>query len=117
MKDAKPLLVLLLLQGLVACGNAVGAEEAEEATEELTGTYLMEALHSGQCADVEPISSSTGASVVQWTCAGGTRQQWRLKALSNGAYNLVSVHSGLCLDVTSKSLSNGGSVEQWTCNG
>lgn len=78
------------------------------------GTYEISAEHSGKCVDVSGPSLDNGAKVHQWSCHGGTNQQWRVTS-TDGAYRLQAVHSGKCLDVTEWSTQNGTGLQQWSC--
>ncbi len=40
-------------------------------------TVTMTARHSGKCADVVSALTADGAEIAQWSCLGGTNQQWR----------------------------------------
>jgi hypothetical protein len=42
--------------------------------------YNLIATHSAQCMDVSDVSIADGAAIIQWTCNGGTNQQWALQA-------------------------------------
>jgi len=75
------------------------------------------ARHSGKCLDVSGASTADGASVIQWTCSGGTNQQWSVQDAGNGYVRLVARHSGKCLDVGGASTADRASVIQWTCTG
>jgi len=77
----------------------------------------LAAVHSSKCLDVAAFSQDDGGAVYQWTCHGGTNQQWRLNPVGPNTYLLVAVHSGKCLDVAAFSQNDGGAVYQWTCHG
>ena len=49
--------------------------------------------------------------------SGGTNQEWRFVALSDGYYKIVNRNSGKALDVYAKSTADGGNVVQWADNG
>ena len=53
---------------------------------------------------------------MQWTCNGGTNQQWSLTNVGDHV-QLVARHSGKCLDVRSGSTADGAAIIQWTCTG
>ncbi|GAA3463874.1 RICIN domain-containing protein [Saccharothrix longispora] len=74
---------------------------------------------SGKCLDVNGGSSATadGTRVVQWTCHGGTNQQWRFEDARGGHVRLVARHSGKCPDVLRASTTDGAQLVQWTCGG
>ncbi|WP_437995713.1 RICIN domain-containing protein [Sorangium sp. So ce185] len=75
------------------------------------------ARHSGKCLDVNGASTADGAVVHQWTCNGGSNQEWLLQSAGGGYYRVVARHSGKCLDVVSGSTADGAAVKQYTCNG
>jgi hypothetical protein len=80
------------------------------------GTYVeLVARHSGKCVDVVNGSSAVNAQVIQYTCNGGTNQQWSARDAGNGYVQLVARHSGLCLDVASGATADGTQVVQYTC--
>lgn len=75
------------------------------------------ARHSGKCADVNGTSLADGASVIQWSCSGGTNQQWTLRNLGNGYYHVIARHSGKCLNVAGASTADGAWAIQYACDG
>jgi hypothetical protein len=84
-------------------------------------TYTVINQQSGKCLDVSGSSTSDGAAVVQFTCGGGTNQQFTLRKVTysgNDAhdYQLVARHSGKCVDVSGVSTAARAAVHQWTCN-
>jgi len=54
--------------------------------------------------------------VVQWTCTGGSNQEWAVTRLSSGAYTLTNAHTGLRL-TTSTRTADGGAVTQQSDTG
>ena len=42
-----------------------------------TGTFTIQAQHSGKMLDVGGVSRDDGALIIQWPANGGTNQQWR----------------------------------------
>ncbi|MFI2431740.1 RICIN domain-containing protein [Streptomyces sp. NPDC018693] len=79
------------------------------------GYYYVRASHSGKCLDVKGGSVANGATVQQWTCHGGTNQQWRLVQRTNGYFSLIARNSGKCLEIAGGSLFNGAGAIQYTC--
>jgi uncharacterized repeat protein (TIGR03803 family) len=73
--------------------------------------------NSGKCLDVFGASTDAGASAIQWTCHGGTNQQWRLEQAGGGAVRIIARHSGLALDVFGASLDDVAPVIQWPVHG
>jgi len=86
-----------------------------------SGYYTVVNLHSNKCLDVTGRSTANGVHIQQWTCNGGTNQEWYPKVVgtfpAGDIYNMVNLNSGKCLDVTGASTANGAIVEQWPCNG
>jgi len=86
-----------------------------------SGYYTVVNLNSNKCLDVTGRSTANGAVIQQYTCNGGTNQEWYPSVAQNNPaatiYNLINLNSGKCLDVTGRSTANGAVVQQWTCNG
>ncbi|MBO3750603.1 RICIN domain-containing protein [Streptosporangiaceae bacterium NEAU-GS5] len=80
-----------------------------------SGNDRLTLRHSGKCLDVRDGSTSDGGAVIQFTCNGGTNQQWRVQSISGGFVQVVARNSGKCLDVTSGSTADGAAVIQWAC--
>ncbi|MET7686860.1 RICIN domain-containing protein [Streptomyces sp. NPDC005483] len=80
----------------------------------LTNTYTVVNELSGKCLDVSAVSTADGAAVQQWTCTGGTNQEFTLSPVATGShdYQLVAVHSGKCIDVSTAR----AQIHQWTCD-
>ena len=57
------------------------------------------------------------ADVIQYSCHGGTNQQWRLIYAGGGYYALQVRHSGKCLDVRGASMQDAADVIQYSCHG
>ncbi len=49
------------------------------------GRYEFVARNSGKCLDVRDVSTSSGASLQQWTCAGGPAQTFAMKLVNTGS--------------------------------
>ena len=62
--------------------------------------------NSGKCLDVTGGSSAPLTPMQQWTCSGGTNQQFKLTPV-NGTYEITVRSSGLQLDV------EGGPIATW----
>ncbi|MCL8017275.1 alpha-L-fucosidase [Streptomyces sp. AS02] len=78
--------------------------------------YKLVNRKSGKVMDVNGASSADGAAVIQWPSTGGTNQQWKLSANSDGSYRLVNVRSGKVLESPGGSV-EGAALDQWTDNG
>jgi hypothetical protein len=63
------------------------------------GHYVITALHSNKCLQVQGASKSVLAPVEQWGYVGATNQHWQLTALGGGFYRITAVHSGFVLQV------------------
>ena len=80
-------------------------------------------VHSGKCAEVYNWGTANGDNVDQWSCTGGSNQDWSFRLedyLESGGYlydvdNLINVHSGKCMEVYNWAVNNGANVDQWTC--
>ncbi|MDN3241791.1 ricin-type beta-trefoil lectin domain protein [Glycomyces tritici] len=70
---------------------------------------------SGKCVDVLSGSTANAAEIIQYTCHGGTNQQWELRPAAGGYVQLVSQSSGKCIDVNGASTANGARAIQYTC--
>jgi hypothetical protein len=64
-----------------------------------------------------------GVQLDQWTCNGGTNQEWALNAVgsytssSDRSYELTNLGSGQVVDVAGSSTAAGATVDQWPTNG
>jgi hypothetical protein len=74
------------------------------------------ASHSGKCLDVTGYATTDTAPIEQWSCTGGTNQQWTTKDLGQSRVALVAKSSNKCLDVPAFSTADGVQLEQYTCN-
>ncbi|MDJ1136902.1 RICIN domain-containing protein, partial [Streptomyces iconiensis] len=78
--------------------------------------------HSGKCLTVRGASKANNATVNQYRCVSGAKnQQWRME-MSGGdvAYASVvlrNINSGKCLTVHGASTANGAKLNQYTCVG
>ncbi|MEU4832323.1 RICIN domain-containing protein [Streptosporangium sp. NPDC023615] len=80
-----------------------------------SGYDRLTVRHSGKCADVTDQSTADGAAVIQYTCGGGTNQQWRIQTITGGYVQIVARHSGKCLDVNGASTADGAAIQQYAC--
>jgi len=87
--------------------------------------YTIKAQHSGLCLDIEHGSTETipsnspiedHAKLIQWTCNGGTNQQFRLNAKGHDIFEIQAIHSEQCLDVYGGEKENSVNVIQFSCN-
>ncbi|WP_231976246.1 RICIN domain-containing protein [Streptomyces sp. 3214.6] len=56
--------------------------------------YELIARHSGRCIEVSDNSAADNAIAIQYTCAGGLNQQWRLQDAGGGYVRVLGRHSG-----------------------
>ena len=80
------------------------------------GNYLVKAVHSNKCADVDGASTANQANISQGSCSG-QGHVWTITPTSDGAYTLKALHSGKCMEVASSSTANGANVRQNSCTG
>ena len=81
----------------------------------LTAAQSVTAKHSGKCLDLAGWSTANGVQMQQWSCNGGTNQQWLFKDVGNAKYQIVSKTSGKCLDVKDGNTADGAIVQQMDC--
>ncbi len=97
-------------------GQASGSS-APPTTTAPTGWVNIVSKNSGKCLDVTggPSATWNGVPVQQWTCSGGTNQQFQFTAVSGG-YQVSIRSSGLALDVRGgpSAVANGTVIQQWS---
>ncbi|MFF4733249.1 RICIN domain-containing protein [Streptomyces mirabilis] len=74
----------------------------------------------GLCLDVPSKSTAENRQLIQWTCNGGTNQQFffdLVGSYTGSVYMLVAVHSGLNLGVLNSATTTGAAVVQLTGTG
>ena len=81
----------------------------------LSAAQKISAKHSGKCLDLAGWSTANGVQMSQWSCNGGTNQQWLFKDVGNARYQIVSKASGKCLDIKDGSKVDGAIVQQMEC--
>ncbi len=89
------------------------ASTASVAVGEPTTVITANPSDTQKCLDVTGQSTASGTLVEQWTCNGGTNQQWYWTE----AGELVGVASGKCLDIPRFSTDGGVQAVIWPCNG
>ena len=111
------------LAQLYTCGNPTySLNQVFQVTSIQSSTgvpaYQLISAYSGQCLDVDGVSTQNGAHLQQYTCGGKSslNQLWTFGAY-NGGYQLVSVNSSACLDLPGGSLTPGNPLQQWSCGG
>ncbi|MFJ8802883.1 RICIN domain-containing protein [Streptomyces sp. NPDC102487] len=80
---------VLTVLGLAAAamGPLTAAQGAQSSSIESGGLYEIRSQASGKCLDVKDASEADGASIVQWTCNGGTNQRFVLFQEANGYWS------------------------------
>ncbi|MBO0921959.1 family 43 glycosylhydrolase [Cellulomonas sp. zg-ZUI222] len=78
------------------------------------GYVTVRSVHSGKCLDVSGASGADGARLIQYTCHGGTNQQFSWRS-GDGYEQLVTRNSGKCVGVVDGSTADGAALEQRTC--
>ncbi|WP_428240332.1 RICIN domain-containing protein [Gynuella sp.] len=76
-------------------------------------TTTLISRNSGKCADVVNQSWQDGADIIQWTCNGGTNQEWAIQPTGDGYHRLIAWHSGKCLTVEGNE--SGTQAQQQAC--
>ncbi|EYF07084.1 RICIN domain-containing protein [Chondromyces apiculatus] len=119
-----PALLFLLLS---ACGAAEDGLTDGESVEEdafgatsasiTAGDYVIRAVHSGKCLDIQSASTQDGAPVQQWDCNGTPAQVFRVIPLGNGYVQLLNPNSNRSLDVREVSTADGALLQQWGYGG
>ncbi len=94
---------------------ATGTERLGTVVSLLSSTSPVQVIakNSGKCLDVRGSSTSEGANVQQWSCAGTENQQWLFIATGDGSYEVESVNSSMSLNVDGNSSANGAPTIQW----
>jgi len=110
---AAPLAVLLAAGTL----TLTGAGSSAAASVSFTSTAVN--VGSSDCMDDPNASTSTGTQLIQWSCNGGTNQNWNFTPVAgtSASYTVANAGSNLCLDVSGKSTADNAKIIQYTCNG
>jgi len=85
-----------------------------------TGTYFIQARHSGKILDVNIdwfSGQDNGRPVGQFDNNNGDHQKFIVENLPDGYVQIKAKHSNKCLDVTGVSMNAGATLQQWQCNG
>ncbi|GAA1016880.1 hypothetical protein GCM10009556_060530 [Acrocarpospora pleiomorpha] len=107
---------LTLALGLVLAAAVAVVAQGTASAAPAPGTYTLVNGNSGQCLDVLNFSTADNASLIQFTCTGGTNQRFTLATQGSG-FRLAAAHSGKCLGVVDASTSAGKAVQQQSCTG
>ncbi|NUP46741.1 MAG: hypothetical protein HOW97_05425 [Catenulispora sp.] len=104
----------------VAAGSLslAGAAPSSAATP-VTFTSTVVNVASAGCMDDPNSSASAGTQAIQWSCNGGTNQNWTFTPVAgtSASYTVTNGASNLCLDVSGKSTADNAKIIQYTCNG
>ena len=70
------------------------------------------------CADENDWTTVAAAQLQQYTCNGGTNQQFTFVPVSSGSstYYIHPMTPDYCLDVSGASTASGAAIDQWPCN-
>jgi hypothetical protein len=73
---------------------------------------------SGRCMDENDWTTVAAAQFQQWTCNGGTNQEYTFVPVSAGSstYYIQPMTPDYCLDVSGASAVSGAAIDQWPCN-
>jgi hypothetical protein len=95
-------------------GKGRSAQNSQAASAASTGINVG----SGLCLDDSNSQTTTGVQLIQWTCNGGSNQNWTFTLVSGttSTYSITSF-AGLCVDVSGRSTADNAAVVQWTCDG
>ena len=79
--------------------------------------YQLISTYTGQCLDVDGVSTLNGAHLQQYTCGNNAslNQLWTFGTF-NGSYQMVSLNSTDCIDLPGGSLTPGNPLQQWSCS-
>lgn len=81
------------------------------------GDYVLQAVHSGKCVDVQFSGTANGTRVQQWTCNGTGAQRFHFTAVDNGIYKIENPQSGKALDVRDVRTDDGAPMQIWQYGG
>jgi Ricin-type beta-trefoil lectin domain len=70
----------------------------------------------GRCLDMTGRSTAKGVQPQQWTCNGGSNQEWAFNIPGRWDTLIKNKNSGLCLSILNNNLNPGSEVIQWTCD-
>ena len=105
--------------GQTSAERVVNITTGDDIQPAINGRYVLVNRNSGKVMSVNLGSATAGASVVQYTNAGATYQQWNVTPVDSriggdfSYFTLTAVHSGMVADVLNFSLDNGGMIDAW----
>ncbi|MDQ1701388.1 MAG: hypothetical protein QOF57_640, partial [Frankiaceae bacterium] len=107
---------VMVLSGTTAFVAQMGAAHAAIPT---TSWYTVVAGNSGKCVDARAAATANGTAVQQYTCTGGTAQQWQFRAAPTAGYVVVVNNNSPnpAWDVAGPSTADGALVHLWSNGG
>jgi ribosomal protein S6E (S10) len=83
------------------------------------GSYTIVTSLTGDCLDVNELSTAPGAIVQQWPCNGGPNQEWLIIPVDPVAntFKIINYNSQLALDTYPNQNGQGGYLTQWPWQG
>ncbi|NUP48249.1 MAG: hypothetical protein HOW97_13195 [Catenulispora sp.] len=108
-----------LAAAVLAAGTISLATSPPPAAAAATFTTTVVNQASGNCADDPNSSTTAGTQLIQYSCNGGTNQNWTFTPVSGttATYTVTNGASGLCVDVSGRSTADNAQIIQWSCNG
>jgi uncharacterized protein YegJ (DUF2314 family) len=79
--------------------------------------YTLTNINGGKCLEIAFGGVSDFNVASQYTCYGGTVQQWTLTYMAYNTYMLTNVNSGKCLEIGFSGVSDFNVANQYTCYG
>jgi Astacin (Peptidase family M12A)/Ricin-type beta-trefoil lectin domain-like len=96
-----------------------GWADQQVSVHNLAGGFVeIRMRHDNKCLEIYGFSAANGGALVQWSCWGGTNQQWIVapNAGAPGTFDVMNRHSNKSLDVPGASTANGVGIQQWDHN-
>src|SRR5690348_10802320 len=98
--SSKHVYASMLLMALAAgCGAADDSTDESDGTRDdavttvAEGDYVLQAVHSGKCVDVQFSGTANGTRVQQWSCNGTGAQLFHFHPVDNGIYEILNPQS------------------------
>lgn len=76
-----------------AAGNSATSPNVNATTSGPVNGATYELLANGLCLDVNGASTTSGSTVIGWSCHGGDNQKWIASYLSDGTFQLTPKHA------------------------
>jgi Ricin-type beta-trefoil lectin domain-like len=77
--------------------------------------FMLQAVHSNKCAQVDQASHANDAHITQWDCVNKDNVYWKKAPAGSGFYYIVNKASGKCMHVHGGGNQNGTLITQWEC--